>query len=211
MPSISPEKYVERYGEVAKEFPGMSKNRMLEAIEHQISTILKKEAEPRPHYPGTNRLYIDLGKKSINELGTWKVNRECGWRLLDRGGLHHDPKHPESQAAFDARSRKRKASPSPATRGAKKPRLEVVAKPTQNEQQHRMAPIGMGPDEATIKLWTQHGVEQGQSLEVVSKDSKEWRKINWSTDIQVGAGDLILLRPEGVTNTVGWEVDYDNM
>lgn len=74
MPSISPEKYVERYGEVAKEFPGMSKNQMLEAIEHQISTILKKEAEPRPHYPGTNRLYIDLGKKSINELGTWKVN-----------------------------------------------------------------------------------------------------------------------------------------
>lgn len=56
-----------------------------------------------------------------------------------------------------------------------------------------------------------HGVEQGQSLEVVSKDRKEWRKINWSTDIRVGAGDLILLRPEGVTNTVGWEVDYDNM
>ncbi|KAF9030890.1 hypothetical protein BDP27DRAFT_1436206 [Rhodocollybia butyracea] len=68
------------------------------------------------------------------------TQREYGWRPLDRGGLHHDPKHPESQAAFDARavgqttrvsrkpsntkqSRKRKASPSPATRMAKKPDL----------------------------------------------------------------------------------------
>ncbi|KAF9049195.1 hypothetical protein BDP27DRAFT_1373753 [Rhodocollybia butyracea] len=109
-------------------------------------------------------------------------------------------------------SRKRKASPSPATRMAKKPRLEVVAaKPTQNEQQHLVPKAGRVVL-ADHKLdLGKHGVEQGQSLEMVSKDRKHWRKINWSTDIRVGAGDLILLRPEGVTNTAGWEVDYDNM
>lgn len=57
----------------------------------------------------------------------------------------------------------------------------------------------------------EHGIEQGHSLEVVSKGRKEWRKITWLTPIWVEAGDLILLRPEGVTNTAGWEVDYDNM
>lgn len=75
MPPISPEKYVERYGEVARHFPGMSKTKMLKAISSQIAKILAEEAEPKPtNYRTTDKVYIDEGKKTINELGTWKAN-----------------------------------------------------------------------------------------------------------------------------------------
>ncbi|KAF9060351.1 hypothetical protein BDP27DRAFT_1430194 [Rhodocollybia butyracea] len=54
-----------------------------------------------------------------------------------------------------------------------------------------------------------HGIEKGSSLEVVYRGEKTWMTATWMTPIPAREGEMILLRPLGVTNTPGWEFDVE--
>lgn len=52
-----------------------------------------------------------------------------------------------------------------------------------------------------------HGIEKGGSLQIVRRNQKTWQTATWTTPIPAQEGNMLLLRPLGVTNTPGWEVD----
>jgi hypothetical protein len=52
-----------------------------------------------------------------------------------------------------------------------------------------------------------HGIEKGGSLQIVRRGQKMWTTATWTTPIPAQEGEMLLLRPLGVTNTPGWEID----